>query len=257
MGGAHPGQQATADKQVVHGREYLCVVVYSAVFASEQLHSITATLTKVMQSIRRLASEIAKPESRFTEEGIQRRLRRWMATPYLSEILTCELKANGKSWELRMAFDHAALPRLLEHRLGRTVLLTTRLDWTAEQVVDGYLGQQRIERVFRGLKEGDWPRWGPMYHWTDSKIRMHAFYCLLGTSLLQSIHRQAQMAWPGISMEKLIDELGQIQQYQLLYPAQGAKGPVRVATVLSKQFIPQHLLADTLGLDQLGSGTRG
>jgi len=189
LGGAHPGLQATAAKQVVHGREYLCVVVYSAVFASEQLHSITATLTKVMQSIRRLASEIAKPESRFTEEGIQRRLRRWLATPYLSEILTCELKADGKSWDLRMAFDHAALPRLLEHRLGRTTLLTNRLDWTAEQVVDGYLGQQRIEGVFRGLKEGDWLRWGPMYHWTDSKIRVHAFYCLLGISLLQSIHK--------------------------------------------------------------------
>jgi transposase len=89
------------------------------------------------------------------------------------------------------------------------------LDWTAEQVVDGYLGQQRIERVFRGLKEGDWLRWGPMYHWTDSKIRVHAFYCLLGISLLQSIHRQAQTAWPGISMEKLIDELGQIQQLRI------------------------------------------
>jgi hypothetical protein len=43
----------------------------------------------------------------------------------------------------------------------------------------------------------------------------------------------------------------------LLYPAQGSKGPGRVATVLSKQSIPQHLLADTLGLDQLGSGNRG
>jgi transposase len=257
LGGAHPGIQAMTAKDVVHGREYLCVVVYSAVFASEQLHRITATLTKVMQAIRRLACAIAKPESRFTEEGIQRKLRRWLATPYLSEILSCELKPNGKSWDLRMSFDHAALPRLLEHRLGRTTLLTNRLDWTAEQVVDGYLGQQRIERVFRGLKEGDWLRWGPMYHWTDSKIRVHAFYCLLGISLLQSIHRQAQTAWPGISMEKLIDELGQIQQYQLLYPAQGSKGPGRVATVLSKQSIPQHLLADTLGLDQLGSGNRG
>jgi hypothetical protein len=58
-------------------------------------------------------------------------------------------------------------------------------------------------------------------------------------------------------MEKLIDELSQIQQYQLLYPAQGSKGPGRVATVLSKQSIPQYLLVDTLGLDQLGSGNRG
>jgi hypothetical protein len=57
-------------------------------------------------------------------------------------------------------------------------------------------------------------------------------------------------------MEKLIDELGQIQQYQLRYPAQRAKGPGRVATVVSKQSIPQHWLAETLGLDQLGSGIR-
>ena len=87
-----------------------------------------------MQAIRRLAGEIAKPESRFTEEGIRRGLRRWLSTPYLAEILTCELKPNGNSWELRMGFDHAALPRLLEHRLGRTTLLTNRLYWTAEQV---------------------------------------------------------------------------------------------------------------------------
>jgi len=68
-----------------------------------------------------------------------------------------------------------------------------------------------------------------MYHWTDSKIRIHAFYCVLGISLLQSIHKQAQSAWPGISIEKLTEELSQIQQFQLLYLPQGAKGPSRVA----------------------------
>jgi hypothetical protein len=29
-----------------------------------------------------------------------------------------------------------------------------------------------------------------MYHWTDRKIRISAFYCLLGISLLQYVHRQ-------------------------------------------------------------------
>ena len=257
LGGAHPGLKAAAIKEFVHGHEYLCVVVYSSVFASEQLHSITATLTKAMQAMRRLAAEIAKPAGRFTEEGIHRKLRRWLAAPYVSEILTYTLSRNGKAWDLQMAFDNAALPRLLEHRLGRTTLLTNRLDWTAGQIVDGYLGQQRIEQVFRGLKEGDWLRWGPMYHWTDSKIRVHAFYCLLGISLLQSIHKTAQVAWPGISMEKLLDELSQIQQYQLLYPSQGTKGPGRLATVLSKCSLTQQLLADALGLDQLATSRRG
>ena len=38
--------------------------------------------------------------------------------------------------------DHAALQELVTHRLGRTLLVTNRLDWTAEQVVAAYAGQQ-------------------------------------------------------------------------------------------------------------------
>jgi hypothetical protein len=45
-----------------------------------------------------------------------------------------------------MPFGYAELPRLLEHRL----------DWAAEHVAGGCLGQQGMERVFLGLKEGGW-----------------------------------------------------------------------------------------------------
>ena len=51
--------------------------------------------------------------------------------------------------------------------------------------------------------------------------------------------------------ENLLDELRQIQQFILLYPPQGEKGPHRAAVVLSKQTIPQQQLARVLGLDQL------
>ena len=78
-----------------------------------------------------------------------------------------------------------------------------------------------------------------------------------GHPLLQHLHKQAQGAWNGISMEQLVDELRQIQQFALLYPAQGAKGPNRIATVLSKQTLTQQALAKTLGLDQLHITQRG
>lgn len=94
-----------------------------------------------------------------------------------------------------------------------------------------------------------------MHHWTDRKIRIHAFYCMLGISLLQYVHKQAQTAWDGISMEQLLEELQQIQQFTLLYPPQGEKGPNRVSLVRSKQTLAQQSLAQTLGLDQLCSTT--
>lgn len=253
LSSSQPGVRATAERLVVHGKQYLCVVKYSAPFASEQLHSLTTSVTKVLQSMRRLAVELAKPGGRFTEAGIRNKIARWLSAAFVSELIRYQLELRDGRWHLRFDFDNAAFDRLLTRRLGRTTLLTNRLDWTAEQVVEGYSGQQQIERVFRGLKDGDWLGWGPMHHWTDSKIRVHAFYCMLGISLLQYIHRESKAAWPGLSMEQLIEELKQIQQFALLYPPQGDKGPNRVATVLSKQTLAQQSLAQVLGLNTLRS----
>ena len=257
LSSAHAGARAAAAPLVVHGKEYLCVVKYSASFASEQLHSVTTTLSKALQSMRRLAVELSKPGGRFTETGLRHRIGRWLSGAFVADLVRYQLEHRDGCWHLQFDFDNAALQNLVVHRLGRTVLLTNRLDWTAEQVVAGYSGQQQIEQVFRGLKGGDWLGWGPMYHWTDSKIRVHAFYCMLGISLLQYIHRKASSVWPGLSLEELTDELTQIQQFALLYPPQGQKGPNRVATVLSKQTLVQQALAEAIGLNSWRSTQNG
>jgi len=249
-----PGVHAVAERALVHGQEYLCVLKYSASFASEQLHSVTTSLAKVLQSLRRLSMDLAKPGCRLKEAAIRNKIRRWLlSSQFLEDLIQWNLDSENGRWRLQFDFNHAAFQKLLNHRLGRTLLLTNRMDWTAELVVAGYSGQQHVEQVFRGLKDGDWLGWGPMYHWTDSKIRVHAFYCMLGISLLQYIHKQSQSAWPGLTMEQMLAELRQIQQFVLLYPPQGEKGPRRAAVVRSKQTFPQQQLAKMLGLDELAN----
>jgi transposase len=250
---AQPGVRAAAEKTLVHGREYLCVVKYSASFAGEQLHSLTTSLSRVLQSLRRLAMELNKPKARWKQEQIERKIRRWLSAPFLAELVRYQLQEQDGGWRLQFDFDSAALPQLLNQRLGRTVLLTNRMDWSAEQIVAGYGGQQSIERVFRGLKDGEWLGWDPMYHWTDRKIRIHAFYCMLGISLLQYVHQQAKTAWADLSVEQLLEELEQIKQFVLLYPPQGEKGPPRTAYVLSQQTLAQQALVKTLGLGAMAS----
>jgi transposase len=248
--GAEPGVQAAAENLLVHGKEYLCVLKYSATFAAEQLHSLSASLNKVLRAMKRLALEAARPGSRLSPEGIETKIGRWLTAPFLKELIRYELSEEKSGGRLSFQVDHAAMQALLAHRLGRTLLLTNRRDWTAEQVVRAYASQQELERVFRGLKEGDWLNWQPLHHWTDSKIRVHAFYCLLGLSLLHYVLRQAQTFWPQLTVEKLQEELEQIQQFVLLYPALGG-GPHRTATVLATQSLVQKGLVDTLGLQQL------
>jgi transposase len=248
-----PGVRAAAERMLVHGKEYLCVLKHSSSFEGEQLHSLTTSLSKVLQSFRRFSVELNKPKARWKEDQIRRKISGWLSGQFLEDLIRYQLEERDGKWRLQFQLDTAAWQHLLEHRLGRTVLLTNRLDWTAEQVASGYSGQQMIEQAFRGLKDGNWLGWGPMFHWTDTKIRIHAFYCMLGVSLLNYIHLQSQAAWPGLSVERLLEELQQIQKFVLLYPPQGEKGPNRTATVLSKQTLPQIALAKTLGLDKLSN----
>ena len=252
---AQPGVRAASEKILVHGREYVCVVKYSASFAGEQLHSVTTSLSRVLQALRRLARDMKKPKARWKREQIVRKIERWLSVPFLHELIRYQVEEQTDGWHLQFDFDSIALPQLLNRRLGRTVLLTNRMDWSAEQVVAGYAGQQAIERVFRGLKDGDWLNWDPMHHWTDRKIRIHAFYCLLGISLLHHVHKQAQTAWADLSIEHLLEELEQIKQFVLLYPPQGEKGPARTAYVLSQQTLAQQALVKALGLEQLHRST--
>jgi transposase len=252
---AQPGVRAAAEKILVHGREYLCVVKYSASFAGEQLHSVTTSLSRVLQSLRRLAQQLNKPRARWKQPQIVRKIKRWLSAPFLAELIRYSLEQDGDGWKLQFDFDSAAFSQLLSQRLGRTVLLTNHLHWSAEQVVAGYAGQQSIERVFRGLKDGDWLGWDPMHHWTDRKIRIHAFYCMLGISLLHYLHKRARAGWADLSLEQLLEELAQIKQFVLLYPPQGEKGPARTAYVLSQQTLAQQALVKTLGLEQLHRST--
>ena len=53
-----PGVHACAERRLVHGREHLCVVKYSASFAGEQLQSVTTSLAKTLQALRRLAVDL-------------------------------------------------------------------------------------------------------------------------------------------------------------------------------------------------------
>lgn len=136
-----PGVRAVAEKLLVHGQEYLAVVKYSAPFAAEQLHSLTTRISRALQSLRRFAKALHKPRARWTEEGITRKIQKCLSGQFLADLIRYQLESRDGQWRLQFAFDQAAFERLLGRRLGRTVLLSNRLDWTAEQVVNGYAVQ--------------------------------------------------------------------------------------------------------------------
>ena len=89
-----------------------------------------------------------------------------------------------------------------------------------------------------------------MFAWTDSKIRVHAFYCMLGLSPVNWLQRRARDAHLDMSMEHMLKQLDGLQEMVLVYPS-STPGPKATAKVETRESLDQIQLAETLGLDRL------
>jgi transposase len=104
-----PGVQAAGAKLLVHGKERLCVLKYSAPFLSEQIHSLSTSLAKISQSLRRLSMELAQPDRMLKEVHIRNKIGRWLSSAqFLDELVRYELKREGVSG----GFSSMLIPRL-------------------------------------------------------------------------------------------------------------------------------------------------
>ncbi|PLS76550.1 MAG: hypothetical protein CYG61_01570 [Actinobacteria bacterium] len=56
----------------------------------------------------------------------------------------------------------------------------------------------------------------PMFHWTDHKIRVHAFYCVLALMVARLMVREADRHGVHLSVRELLDRLGEVQETVLL-----------------------------------------
>src|SRR6266487_1952639 len=79
---------------------------------SEQLNSTTAALTRVTQKLRRLATELSRPQARFTEQGIRNKIHRWLLDPFVREVLHYGLEQRENRWHLTFEVDNKALQQL-------------------------------------------------------------------------------------------------------------------------------------------------
>src|SRR3989454_9904333 len=102
--------------------------------------------------------------------------------------------------------------------LGKTLLFTDNEDWSDEEIVLGYRSQHHIESAFRDMKNPHFLGWSPMFHWTDSKIRVHAFYCVLALTLVSLLQRALHQLGVPMSLARMLQTLGQIQEVLLIYP---------------------------------------
>lgn len=93
-------------------------------------------------------------------------------------------------------------------------------------MVAAYRSQSEVEAKFRQMKDPHVVSFSPMHHWTDHKIRVHVFYCVvfycvLALAIAHLMRREAEHASLHLSVRALLDELAGIGETVLLYHDSG------------------------------------
>ena len=94
------------------------------------------------------------------------------------------------------------------------------------------------------MKNPHFVSWKPMFHWTDQKIRVHAFYCVIALTLASLLRRELAHKNIHMSIPAIFENLNEIHETALIYP----KGTSKDQIVLSEMDQTQQLLFDTLNL---------
>jgi transposase len=217
-------------------------------FHLRQVRGFEQTLAKARHRLATLQARLARGRTRRPRQAVEAEITDILNPRWLSRVITWQLAGEEPaSLRLRWRTDPAAKRRLAREVFGKRLLFTDREDWPLAEVVAAYRSQADVEAGFRQLKDPKVVSFSPMFHWTDQKIRVHVFYCVLALAVAHLLRRQAAQAGIVMSVRELLATLAGIQETVLLY--QGARGRPRARRVLTEMNPIQQRLYDLFSLD--------
>jgi len=243
--------QIFRDKREVWGNERTVVVFVSEKLKAGQIRGIHQSLQKKTAQLKKLAQSLERPsQKRHDKTKLEEKIRQIISGQFTSTLIDWSLsqKRSG-GFKLNFSLDHHKLDQL-QDQLGLRILMTDRHQWSSEEIIKAYHGQSRIEHTFKNLKNPYHLALRPQHHWTDQKIIVHNFTCVLGYQLAALIWRQARLnAGFSGTLDNLLDTLGNIRLGVMLEQSK-KPGPTKANYQLEELLQEEHQLMQALEIEE-------
>jgi transposase len=220
------------------------VLTHSPSLHAAQSRGFDQTLAKARRRLAEVQARLARGMTRLERTAVEAEIAAICKPRWVSEVMRASLSGE-KPAEMRLSWrvDARARERLEERLFGKRILFTNRDGWPPAEVVAAYRSQSAVEAGFRQMKDPRVVSFAPMHHWTDSKIRVHVFYCVLALTVAHLMRREAGRAGLHLSVRELLATLGGIEETVLLYH-DGGKGRPRARRMLTDMSVTQQRLAE-------------
>ena len=233
------GKPAFSEVREVFGIPSRVVVTFNAGLRKRQLLRLETRLQETEEKVQALIASFRPSESKKKmEERIRRLLRARGMTRYL------KVTVGGRRHKTFSVEKNQEELRAKRRMLGKNILFCTDKTRTPEVIVDQYRKRDRLEKSFRLSKGRDGIPFRPMHCWTDSKIRIFCFVCVLALLVWRLMHLKLSRAGFPMSDGMLRLELSDIREVTLLYPANKAERRLSECSSVQRQLLSIFGCAD-------------
>jgi len=238
-----------------------CVVYISEKLRKGQIKGLKQDIKKIFAKLHKLKERIKQPTQggkKRTGDDLEKKIK-LLATCIPKNLIRWKLKhLQEDAFDLDFWVDKKEFDFIKDHKFGRRILITNQHDWSTEEIILAYWGQSRIECVFKTIKNPFHLALRPQYHWTDQKIEVHGFICLLAFLLVMVANKKARekVGFTG-TPHVLLEKLSAIRLATFIEsPLQKTKGRYKVVYRLEEMDPDIKALAEGMGLNELKLKTK-
>jgi len=216
------GAKAFRTTKFVYKRNMTVVAVYNQNLYDGQLQGISNNIDKTASKLADLQKQLLNRAEGLVAKGrtptaasVDKQVKAILSAEFMDEIFDYEISAlnditgnagNGIPM-LNYSLNTVKLENIKTTFLGKTVLFTNRHDWTNEEIASSYRSAWHIEHAFRQMKDTDHLAVRPLFHWTDQKIKVHIFYCVLAYRLCCLLKKELLAKGINDSINQIFEQL--------------------------------------------------
>lgn len=213
------GTSVYRTRKVVFGVERTIVLTFNEKLYVKQVATLERELRKRTQKLAEMEAKLKKwhtGESRGgnppTKQSVGKQVNELLHLRHMKSLIKVDITEGTRFPQISYRIDKRAYQQLKDTLLGKTIIFTDQHSWSNEQIVAAYRGQYDIEDAFKQMKNPNFIAWYPMFHWTDQKIRVHAFYCVIALLLSALVRRTLQAKKKNITLTSALRALATIKE---------------------------------------------
>ena len=241
--------QVYRDKRVVWQEERTVVVFISEKLKVGQIRGIYQSLGKKQKQLRELQVSLLNPRTKKrNKEELENKITNLVKGQFLKNLIDWSLSEISKGkFQLEFSINQKRLNEI-EEKLGFRIIMTDRHHWSTVDIIKAYYGQSFIEHTFKNLKDPYHLALNPQFHWTDQKIIVHYFGCVLGYLLSAIVWRQAKIEarFTG-ALDTLLDMLNNIRLGSILEESK-TRGKVKAIYKLEEMSDEEDAIMEALAI---------